>query len=67
MLEPIANIKTLFDRGKLLTNKLFLQEYHKAKSVSTLKVFYGRNHDLVDPYNVAISKLISDLMASVEA
>ena len=24
-------------------------------------------HDLVDPYNVAVYKLISDLMASVEA
>ena len=23
---------------------------------------YGRHHDLVDPYNLAVSKLISDLM-----
>ena len=36
------------------------QGYRKAKLVSTFKKFYGRHHDLV-------SKLISDLMASVEA
>ena len=35
--------------------------------MSTVKNIYGRHHDLVDPYNVAVSKLISDLMASVEA
>ena len=34
--------------------------------MSAAKIFYGRHHDLVDPYNVAVSKLISDLMASVE-
>ena len=55
------------DRGKLLTNQLFSQGYRKAKLVSTVKKFYGRHHDLVDPYNVAVSKLISDLIASVEA
>ena len=55
------------DRGKLLTNKSFSQGYRKAKLVSTVKKFCGRHHDLVDPYNVDVSKLISDLMASVTA
>ena len=55
------------DRGKLLNNRLLSQSYRKAKIVSTVKKFYGTHHNLVDPYNVAISKLISDLMASVEA
>ena len=55
------------DRGKLLTYKLFSQGYRKAKLLSTVKTFQGRQHDLVDSYNVAVSNLISDLMASVEA
>ena len=28
----------------------------------TLKKIYGRHHDLVDPYSVAPSKLVTDLM-----
>ena len=55
------------DRGKLLTSKLLSRGYRRAKPVSTVKMFYGRHHDLVDPYNVAVSKLIFDLMTSVEA
>ena len=35
--------------------------------MSTVKKFYGRHHDLVDPYNVAVSKFISDLMTLVVA
>ena len=31
--------------------------------MSKVKKFYGRHNELVDPYNVAVSKLISDLMA----
>ena len=56
MLEPVANIRTV-DRGKLLTNKLFPSGYHITKLVSTVKKLYVRHHDLVDPYNVAVSKL----------
>ena len=56
-----------FDGGKLLPNKLLSQSYRRAKLVSAVKNFCGRHHDLVDPYSVAISELISDLMASAEA
>ena len=56
-----------FDRGKLLTSKLWSQVYRKANLVSTVEKFYGRHYDLVDPFNVAVSKLISDLVTSVEA
>ena len=38
------------DKRKLLNNKLFSKDYHKAKLVSTIKGFYGR-HDLIDSYN----------------
>ena len=57
-----CNYENFVDRGKLLTSKLLSQGYRRAKLVSTLKTFYGRQHDLVDPYSVAASKLVTDLM-----
>ena len=30
----------------------------------TLKKFYGRHHDLVNPYNVAVSRIVSDVFAT---
>ena len=56
------NYENFVDRGKLLTSKLLSQGYRRAKLGSTLKKFYGRHHDLVHPYSVAASKLVSDLM-----
>ena len=56
------NYEDFVDRGKLLTSKLLSQGYCRAKLVSTLKMFYGRHHDPVDPYNVAAFKLVTDLM-----
>ena len=43
------------------TSNLLLQDYCKVRLVSTIKKFCGRHHDLVDSYNVAVSKLIADL------
>ena len=54
------------DRGKLLTKKLLSQGYRNMKLVSTVKKFHGRHRELVDPCNDAISKCISDFIASVE-
>ena len=56
------NCADFVDRGKLLTSKLLSQGCRRANLVSTLKKFYGRHHDLVDPYSVAASKLVTDLM-----
>ena len=67
MIEPVAKKYQHFvDRGKLHTNKSLSQCYRTAKLVSTIKHFYMRHHHLVDLYNVAVSELISDLMASVK-
>ena len=52
------------ERGKVLTQKLLSQGYQKTKLVATLKTFYGRHHDLVNPYNVAVSRIVSDVFAS---
>ena len=49
--------------GKVLTTK-FLSQGQKTKLVATLKKFYGRHHDLVNPYNVAVSRIFSDVFAS---
>ena len=45
------------------TTWLLSQGYQKTKLVATLK-FYGRHHDLVSPYNVAISRIVSDVFAN---
>ena len=48
----------------MLTTKLLSQGYQNTKLVSTLKKFYGRHHDLVNPYNVAVSRIVSDVFAT---
>ena len=44
--------------GKVLTTELWAG-YQITKLVATLKKFYGRHHDLVNPYNVAVSRIVS--------
>ena len=49
----------------MLTTKLLSQGYQKKnKLVATLRKFYGRHHDLVSPYNVAVSRIVSDVFAT---
>ena len=59
-----SNYQDFKERGKVLTTKLLSQGYQKTKLVATLKKFYGRHHNLVDPYNVAVSRIVSDVFAS---
>ena len=54
-----SNYQHFMERGKVLTTKLLSQEYQKTKLVATLKKFYGRHHDLVNPYNVVVSRIVS--------
>ena len=49
----------LIKRRTTLTG-LFAQRYQRTKLVSILKRFYGKHQGLVNPYNVAISRLMSD-------
>ena len=53
-----SNYQNFMERGKVLTTKLLSQGYQKTKLVATLKKFYGRHHDLVNPYNVAVSRIV---------
>ena len=59
-----SEYKDLIERGRLLTMELLTQGHQKIKLVSTLKKLYGRNHDLVNPYNVAVSRFISDVFVT---
>ena len=51
------------ERGKVHTTK-FEPGVSKPKLVATLKKFYGRHHDLVNPYNVAVSRIVSNVFVS---
>ena len=59
-----SNYQDFMERGKVLTTKLLSQGYQKTKLVATLMKFYGRHHDLVNPYNVAVSRIVSDVFTS---
>ena len=48
----------------MLTTKLLSQGYQKSKLVAAVKKFYGRHHDLVNPYNVTVFRIVSDVFAS---
>ena len=52
------------ERSKVLTTKLLSHGYQKTKLVATLKKFYGRHRDLINLYNVAVSKIFSDVFVS---
>ena len=61
-----SNYQDFMERGKVLTTKLLSQgyQYQTTKLVATLKKFYGRHHGLVNPYNVAVFRIVSDVFAS---
>ena len=66
MPEPVQIIRTSLERGKVLTTKLLSQGYQKTKLVAILKKLYGRHDDLVNPYSVAVSRIVSDVFANDE-
>ena len=61
-----SNYQDFMERGKVLTTKLLSQGYQKTKLVVTLKKFYGRHHDLVNPYNMTVSRTVSDIFVNDE-
>lgn len=46
------------ERGKLITTWLLSKGYQRTKLVATLKKFYGRRHNLINPYDVVVSKIV---------
>jgi hypothetical protein len=49
------------DRGLILTRKLLNQEFLLVNLKSSLRKFYGRNHDFADRYGISVSQLTTDL------
>ena len=68
MPEPVQSIRTLVNEENCSLQDYWprnikeLDWHHRL--ASTLKKFYGRHHDLVCPYNVADSRIISDVFAT---
>ena len=56
------NYQDFMERGKALTTRLLSQGYQITKLVATLKKFCERHHDLVNPYNVVVSRIVSDVL-----
>ena len=56
-----SEYQDFIEQGGLLTTRLSTQGYQRTKMVSTLKKFFVGNYDLVNPYNVTVSSLISDV------
>ena len=53
-----SKYQDFIERGNLFNTRLLTQGYQRTKLVSTLKIFYGRHHDIVYPYNVAVSRIV---------
>jgi hypothetical protein len=53
------------DRGLLLTRKLLNQGFLLAKLKSSLRMFYGRRHDLVDLYGISVSQMTTEIVPLV--
>ena len=47
------NVLQFLSQGKLLTNKLLIQEFQQTRLKATLGKFFCRCHDLVCPYNLS--------------
>jgi hypothetical protein len=52
-----GSYEDFLDRGFLLTRKLLNQWFLLVKLKSSLRKFYGRQHDLVDRYGISVSQL----------
>ena len=50
----------------MFTIRLLSHGYPKTKLVATLKKLCEGHHDLVNPYNVAASRIVSDVFANNE-
>ena len=61
-----SNNQDFMERGKVLTTQLLSQGYQKIKLVGILKMFYSRHHALVNLYNVAVFRIVSDGFANDE-
>ena len=50
------------ERGRLLSQKLLKQGYVSINLRSSLKIFYGRHHELICHYDKSVSEIISYIL-----
>jgi hypothetical protein len=56
-----GSYQNFINRELLLTRKLLNQGFLMVKLKSSLRKFYGRNHDLVDRYGISVSQMTTDM------
>ena len=61
--EPVQIIRTSWSVGKCSLQSCSARGI-KNQTGATLKKFCGRHHDLVNPYNVAVFRIVSDVFAN---
>ena len=74
MPEPVQIIRTSWSVGEIAHYKVvepgIIKKKKKKKRkklvVASLKEFYGRHYDLVNPYNVAVSRIVYNVFANEE-
>jgi len=59
-----AQFSDCLDGAQLLTQKLLKQGYVAPRMKSSLQIFYGRHHNLVDRCEISISQITMDLLYS---
>jgi len=61
ILQSLRYPWNILERGLLLTRKILIQGFLLVKLKSSLRTFYGRNHDLVDLYGISVSHMTTDM------
>ena len=58
--KACALCSDFLDRAQLLTQRLIKQGYVAPRLKSSLQIFYGRHHNLVDHYEISTSQMTMD-------
>ena len=53
----------VLDCGQLLLQKLLSQEFVEPRLESSLRIFFGRRHELVDNNGILVSQMTTDMFA----
>ena len=65
MSEPVQ-ITRLYGALESAHYKVVELGVSKTNLIATHKNFYGIHHDLINPYNVTVSRIVSDVFANDE-
>jgi hypothetical protein len=61
ILKCLLYIRSVFNRGRLLTDKLMLQGFLQSRLMSAFRKFYDRYNDLIYNYKLSLSYMLSDI------